>query len=122
MRVLIVDDEKPLADTLLMILERKGYEAALAYTASAALEKIQTFRPDCVISDVIMPGMNGTELCADIERKLPDCHILLLSGQGTTTELFESARSRGHAWELLAKPVDPRELLEKLASLEEAKN
>ncbi len=120
MRILVIDDEKSLADTLVMILQRNGYEAACAYTGSEALEKIDSFRPDCVISDVIMPGMIGTELCAKIESRLPDCRILLFSGQGSTTEMIESARANGHSWELLPKPMDPRELLEKLASLQAA--
>jgi DNA-binding response OmpR family regulator len=118
MRVLIVDDERRVADTLVMILEREGYEAASAYSGPAALQKIETFTPDCVISDVIMAGMNGIDLCAIIERKHPDCHILLFSGQGSTNDLIEKARVQGHKWELLAKPVDPDELLAKLASLD----
>lgn len=56
MRVLIVDDERSVAETLLMILQGEGYEAASAYNGSAALQKIEFFTPDCVISDVIMPG------------------------------------------------------------------
>ncbi|HZQ21812.1 MAG TPA: response regulator [Terriglobales bacterium] len=118
MRVLIVDDERSVADTLVMILQREGHEAASAYNGSAALQKLESFVPDCVISDVIMPGMNGTELCAIIEKKHPACHILLFSGQASTNELVEKARSHGHNWELLAKPLDPDELLGKLASLQ----
>ena len=118
MRVLIVDDEKVLADTLVMIIRREGYEAASAYTGAAALQKIESFTPDCVISDVIMPGMNGIELCSLIEQRYPDCHILLFSGQASTNELIDQARAQGHTWELLAKPVDPDEILGKLASIE----
>jgi DNA-binding NtrC family response regulator len=65
-----------------------------------------------------MPGMNGIELCSLIEKKHPRCHILLFSGQASTNELVERARAQGHTWELLAKPVDPDELLEKVASLQ----
>ena len=117
MRVLIVDDERSVAETLLMILQGEGYEAASAYNGSAALQKIEFFTPDCVISDVIMPGMNGIELCEIIEQRHPNCHILLFSGQASTNELVERARAAGHTWELLAKPLDPEELLAKLASL-----
>ena len=116
MRILIVDDEKLVADTLVMIIRREGYEVASAYNATAALEKIESFTPDCVISDVIMAGMNGIELCSLIEQKYPHCLILLLSGQASTSELLEQARAQGHTWEILAKPVDPKELLERLAS------
>lgn len=122
MRVLIIDDEKLLADTLVMILQRGGYETACAYTGSEALEKIESFCPDCVISDVIMPGTTGTEICANIEKRLPNCRILLFSGQGPTPELVESTRVRGRSWELLTKPIDPCALLEKLASLQVVKD
>lgn len=117
MRVLIIDDERRVADTLVMILEREGYEAASAYNGAAALQKIKSFTPDCVISDVLMSGMNGIELCATIEKLHPDCHILLFSGQASTNLLVEKARAQGHRWELLAKPVDPDELLERLSSM-----
>jgi len=117
MRVLIVDDERRVADTLVMILEREGYEAACAYSGAAALQKIGSFTRDCVISDVLMSGMNGIELCATIEKLHPDCHILLFSGQASTNLLVEKAKTQGHRWELLAKPVDPDELLERLSSL-----
>jgi CheY-like chemotaxis protein len=100
-----------------MILELEGYEAASAYSGPAALQKIETFTPDCVISDVLMSGMNGIELCAKIKKLHPDCHILLFSGQASTNLLVEKAKAQGHRWELLAKPVDPDELLERLSSL-----
>jgi CheY-like chemotaxis protein len=118
MRVLIIDDERSVADTLVMILQREGHQAVSAYSGAAALQKVESFFPDCVISDVIMPGMNGIELCSILEQKCPDCNILLFSGQASTNELVEKARSQGHTWELLAKPVDPDELLEKLSSLQ----
>jgi CheY-like chemotaxis protein len=116
MRILVVDDEKSVADTLAMILEGEGHEVAAAYDGLEALRKLDSLVPDCVISDVIMPRMNGIELCAIIEKKYPDSRILLFSGQASTNELIESARANGHGWELLPKPLDPEELLAKLAS------
>lgn len=117
MRVLVVDDEKFVADTLAMILQGDGHEAFAVYDGTAALKKSESFIPDCVISDVIMPGMDGIELCSAIENKYPKCQLLLFSGQASTSELIEKARAEGHAWELLAKPIDPEELLAKVASL-----
>lgn len=117
MRFLIVDDEKFVADTLAMILEGEGYEAVSVYDGKAALEKTESFVPDCVISDVIMPGMNGIEVCKAIEKKYPQCQILLFSGQASTSELVAKAQAEGHHWDLVAKPIDPEELLAKLASM-----
>ena len=117
MRVLIIDDEKAVADTLVMILQRKGYDAAAAYSGAEALKIVESFRPDCVISDVIMPGINGIEVCAAIEKVHPECHILLFAGQAFNG-LMETMRDQGHAWEILAKPLPPDKLLAKLASLD----
>ncbi|MDP9160194.1 MAG: response regulator [Acidobacteriota bacterium] len=117
MRVLVIDDEKNLADTVVWILEENGFEAVAAYTGAAALEKICSFPPDIVISDVIMPGMNGIDVCSIVQTKFPYCHILLFSGQAVTSELLYNARRKGFEWELLAKPVDPEELLAKLNTL-----
>ena len=117
MRILIIDDEKPLADTLSLILQNAGYEARAVYDGVAALSLIESFVPDLVISDVVMPGMNGIEACGKIKCELPNCHIILFSGQAATDELMSDARADGCDWELLAKPVHPRDLLAKLSAL-----
>lgn len=119
-RILVIDDEKPLADTLTLILRSAGYEATAAYDGAAALSQIESFRPDVVISDVILPGMNGIEVCGRIQAQQPNCHIVLFSGQAATSELMIKARADGCDWELLAKPVHPKELLEKLSTLPSA--
>ena len=116
MRILVIDDEKPLADTLTLILQSAGYETKAAYDGAAALSQIESFRPDVVISDVIMPGMNGVEVCRRIQATHPNCHFILFSGQADTNELMSAARADGCTWELLAKPVPPKELLQKLTS------
>ena len=117
MRILVIDDERPLADTLVLILRKAGYEATAAYQGAAALSQIELFLPDVVICDVIMPGMDGIEVCRKIQAKHPNCHIVLFSGQAAANGLIRDARNKGYSWELLAKPVDPEELLAKLASL-----
>jgi DNA-binding response OmpR family regulator len=117
MRVLVIDDEKNLADTLVWILERAGFEATSAYDGESALQRLDTFQPDVVISDVIMPGINGIEVCTRIQARFPKCHILLFSGQTATNELLGEAREHGLTWELLAKPMDPDELLAKVTTL-----
>jgi DNA-binding response OmpR family regulator len=117
MRILIIDDEKSLADTLTLILQNAGYEARAVCDGIAALSLIEAFVPDLVISDVAMPGMNGIEACGKIKCELPNCHIILFSGQAATDELMKDARGKGCEWELLAKPVHPRDLLARLSAL-----
>src|ERR1035437_4830217 len=114
-RVLVVDDEQVIADTLSIILNKAGFDASPVYTGTAAVESARTMQPDLIISDVIMPDMNGIEAAIQIRAFLPNCKILLFSGQAATADLLESARAKGHEFEILAKPVHPQDLLAKLA-------
>lgn len=115
-RVLVVDDEQVIADTLAKILDLNGYDASAVYTGTAAVESARALQPDLVISDVIMPDMNGIEAAISIRGFLPSCKILLFSGQAATADLLENARAQGHEFEILAKPVHPADLLAKLKS------
>ena len=118
MRVLVIDDEKCLADTLVLILRSAHHEAVAAYDSAGALSRIERFAPDVVISDILLLGMDGIEICTSIQNAYPKCHILLFSGQELTSELIGNVRDKRPSWELLAKPVDPKELLAKLALLQ----
>ena len=113
-KVLVVDDERVIADTLAIILNQHGFDASAVYTGNGAVEQARALRPDLIISDVIMPDMNGIEAAIHIRNFLPNCKILLFSGQAATADLLESARAKGHEFEILAKPVHPQDLLAKL--------
>ncbi len=113
-KVLVVDDEQVIADTLAKILDINGYDASAVYSGLAAIESARRLRPDLVISDVIMQDMDGIAAAIQIREFLPSCKILLFSGQAATADLLEKARSEGHDFEILAKPVHPSELLAKL--------
>lgn len=75
MHILIIDDERSIADTLVMILEGKGHKAEAVYDGAAALEKLESFAPDCVISDVIFPGISGIDVCSRIETTYHCCPV-----------------------------------------------
>lgn len=113
-RVLVVDDERVIADTLSIILNQNGFEASAVYTGTAAVDRARETKPELVISDVIMPDMNGIEAAIRIRQLLPGCKILLFSGQAATADLLEKARAQGHEFDILAKPVHPQDLLAKL--------
>lgn len=115
--ILVVDDEAALADTLALIFERAGYTATALYSAEDALAFIGTHRPSLVVSDVVMPGMNGLAMAKAIRMAFPDCRVLLFSGNADTQDLLDAAQREGHAFEVLAKPVPPPQMLEKVASL-----
>ena len=113
-RVLVVDDETCIADTLAAILNSYGYEAVPFYNAENALAGCETLCPDLVIADVVMPGMSGVDMAVLIRERHPECKILLFSGQAATADILKEARTRGYDFELLAKPVHPTDLLAKL--------
>jgi CheY-like chemotaxis protein len=113
-KVLVADDEQVIANTLAIILNQAGFEARAVYSGEKALEELDSFQPDMLISDVIMTGMTGIEVAIETRKKLPNCKVLLFSGQAATADLLERARVQGHEFDILAKPVHPTDLLAKL--------
>ena len=112
--VLVVDDERLIADTMTEILRRSGFNAMCAYDGQSALELALQINPDFVVTDVVMPNMNGIQLAIAIRRALPSTEILLLSGQAGITEIVEGGRKQGYLFELIAKPIHPEKLLQRL--------
>jgi DNA-binding response OmpR family regulator len=115
--VLVVDDESAIADTLAEILNRAGYEAVAAYSAEDGLDTSLSKPPQMLITDIMLPGMNGIDLAIRMKRIFPDCKILLFSGQAATSDLMTSAKRNGHQFELLLKPVHPRDLLARVSEV-----
>ena len=115
--ILIVDDEKVIADTLALILNAIGYESKAVYSGEAALETAERFKPDILISDVIMGGINGLELAILVSKRHPNCKIILFSGQASTADLIAQTGPQGQMFEVLAKPVRPQILIEHVKRL-----
>lgn len=113
-KILVVDDERVIADTMAEILNDSGFEATAAYNAKTAMRAIEEDCPDIVLTDVIMPGMNGIELAKYVADTCSDTKILLLSGQAAVSDLLRQARELGYSFELLAKPLHPDQLIKKL--------
>lgn len=111
LKVLIADDEILIADTLGMILRQGGYDCQVAYSGRTALSKSFDFQPALLISDVIMPDMNGVEVAIRVREVLPSCEVLLLTGQAAAVDLMQRARAEGHDFDILNKPIHPDELL-----------
>lgn len=115
LKVLIADDEVLTADTLGLILRQGGYECRVVYSGASALAQSRDFQPALLISDVIMPDMNGIEVAIRVRELVPGCEILLLSGQAATADLMRQANAAGHHFDVLSKPIPPDELLRHVA-------
>jgi CheY-like chemotaxis protein len=113
-KVLVVDDERRIADTLAEILQMAGFHAVVAYDGLAALEVAVRLEPDYLLSDVIMPGMNGVDLAIAIRKMYPSARILLFSGQAGISDILLGGHKQGFEFELIAKPIHPLKLIERL--------
>jgi DNA-binding NtrC family response regulator len=116
-RILVVDDEHMIADSLALILMKNGFLADVAYSGEMAVEIAADVRPDVLVSDVVMGNMSGVEAAIQISGTAPQCRVILISGQQIGETLIEQARAYGHIFEFLQKPVHPTVILERLQAL-----
>lgn len=111
-KVLVVDDEHRIVDTISEILEGAGFQVFSAYDGWTALEAAARFRPDYLLSDVLMPRMNGVELAIAIQKMHPAARILLFSGQAGISDILIEGQQQGLEFELIAKPLHPLKLIQ----------
>ena len=112
--VFVVDDQPVIASTLAAILQMHGFSAKFFTSPLEALAAARAKSPDLLISDVEMPGLSGIELAIQMKAQYPTCKILLFSGRPSGLDMLDTARARGHNFDLLLKPVHPRELLSEI--------
>jgi DNA-binding response OmpR family regulator len=114
--VMVVDDERVIANTLAVILNQQATSMAF-YDGESALDAAHRIAPDLLLADVVMPGMSGVELAIAMKNVAPQCKVLLFSGQATTINLLADARAAGHNFTLLQKPIHPTDLLARISEL-----
>ncbi len=116
-RLLVVDDEPSITETLGVIFSKHGYEVRTAGTAEEAIETIAVWEPDIAILDVMLPRMNGIDLAVVLRSNRPNCRLVLFSGHAGTQALMEEAAKHGNMFEILAKPVHPLFMLDYVSGL-----
>lgn len=107
-RVLVVEDDPHERQGLAELLAAWGYESATASNGREAEEKISSFNPVVVVSDLRMPQMGGMDLLRKVREERPDVSFIMLTGQGTIEEAVEAIKLGG--FNFLEKPVDPKRL------------
>ena len=112
LHVMVVDDFPPLADHLAGVLQRNGYSVEVAYNGEEALRAAEDFRPDALISDVHMPGLNGFQLAQAFAERFPQCRTVLV----TIDPRAVSGVHDHPEYRVLQKPVPLEVLFEFLAS------
>ena len=109
----VVDDDESIRFMLRLMLERAGYDVVEAESGEECLEKFDSVRPDLILLDINMPGINGWDVCKEIKERMPAIlvPISMLSGLKTEEDLrktFDYAHADAH----IKKPIDRRELLD----------
>ena len=107
-RVLIVEDDPSTRVGLTELVTAWGFQTEEAANGEEALQKVTTFRPAIIVSDLIMPRMGGLELLRALKDQLSDLTLILLTAQGTVESAVEAIKDG--AYDYLSKPVDPQRL------------
>jgi CheY-like chemotaxis protein len=121
--VLVVDDELDVRDAIERVLERSGYSVRKARDAADALAELRRCGADVVITDIIMPKIDGVEAIRSIRREFPAVRIIAISGGGNfgitayrpaaiTTSAYLASAERAGAHVVLTKPFESKDLLQ----------
>jgi CheY-like chemotaxis protein/anti-sigma regulatory factor (Ser/Thr protein kinase) len=116
-RVLVVDDQQALRTLLSRLLEREGFEPLLAEDGEQAIELFKSQSPLLVVSDIMMPRMDGLSLLNEIKRIDRNATVILMTGQGNEDVLLKALR--GGATNFFKKPFNVRELIEEIRKVVE---
>ena len=113
-RILVVDDDRPVADSLALIVRGRGFDSRAVYSGEEAAEVALAWQPNVVLTDVVMGKMDGVTLAIYLAQALPACKVLLMSGNLSTANLLRESAQQGYDFPILAKPFHPQSLLDLL--------
>ncbi len=114
-KILVVDDESDLLAELVPLLERTGYSVSTAYDGLQALQKMEDFKPDLVVLDVLMPRVDGREVLRQLRQAGNWTPVILLTRVGSPTERAMSLQEG--ADDYLNKPFEPLELIARIQAI-----
>lgn len=116
-KILIADDNENIREALTYLLEDEGYKLSLAKDGAETLEKVRDIHPHILFLDIMMPVMNGYEVCKVIKNdpELKDIYVIMLTAKGQVAEQ-ERGRSAG-ADEYIVKPFSPMEVLARIKKI-----
>ena len=110
LKVLVVEDDATVRDVLTTLLGFDGFEVESVDDGAKGLELAETMQPDVVLLDVVLPGMNGLEVCRSLRQKVPNARVVMLTGRGTAEDELDGVSAGADAY--LRKPFSSLELLD----------
>ncbi|HET9281875.1 MAG TPA: response regulator [Candidatus Angelobacter sp.] len=114
-RVMVVDDEMLIAESLVDILRGEGFQAIAVSDGAAAIKWAEFLRPDAILCDIAMPGLDGFEVAKQVRELSPDCRIILFSGHASMQNRVANMPPESNDFEFIAKPVRPELILKMLS-------
>ncbi|MGE5415819.1 MAG: response regulator transcription factor [Acidobacteriota bacterium] len=113
-RILVIEDDQSIADLIKLYLDKQGYTVFIFNNGPSALEKWDDIKPDLALLDLMLPGMDGWEICQQI-RKIEDVPIIVVTAKGALPDKL-------HGFDLgiddyVVKPFDPLELLARIGAV-----
>ena len=116
-KILIVDDEPNIVVPLQFLMEQNGYQVQIAETGEAAMDLIARYRPDLVLLDIMLPGVNGLEVCQMLREdpSLTKTKIILVSALGRDVDIAKGMAMGADAY--ITKPFSNREMVSRVNEL-----
>lgn len=116
-KILIVEDDSALREVFSLIVVSGGHDVDVAQDGSEALERLQIFKPDIILLDMLMPVKSGIEFLqeADIKRSFPDCIVIILSNL-SESQTIDHALKLGAVKHIIKSDIDPQDLLKEINS------
>lgn len=109
--ILVVDDDEALAEMVGIVLSQEGYESVFCTAGGQAVEAFEQHQPELVLLDLMLPGMNGIEVCTEL-RKVTEVPIIMLTAKSDTEDVVKGLEAG--ADDYIAKPFKPAELLARI--------
>lgn len=110
-RILVVDDDRPLAEMIGIVVESEGYEPVYCYDGAEAVSQFRATSPDLILLDLMLPGIGGIEICQQI-RTESDVPIVMLTAKTDTADVV--AGLEAGADDYITKPFKPKELIARI--------
>ncbi|MFR9207218.1 MAG: response regulator transcription factor [Lachnospiraceae bacterium] len=114
-KILIIEDEKPIAELLKYALEKERFDAAMAHTGEEAFEKIESYRPDLILLDLMLPDMDGLTICREVTANNKEIPIIIVSAKNDQIDKLIGLEYG--ADDYITKPFDIREVILRIKSV-----
>ena len=117
-KILVVDDDRLVADTLNLVFLANGFESEARYSAADGLDRARTFAPQLMLCDVTMPEENGLQLAEKVSAEMPEVRLLMLSAYSSNTARVDAHAVRtARRLNLLNTPCRPELLIPEASAL-----